>query len=130
MIASVLSHLPFCDRLWHICPYEVAGKFHYLRSDYASHYFVNYAVTVSCKYWMNSVIIKEHFFEEFAIDLIFKHLYSIIKIMFCFLYMRKNFVRKYTLPSKRKVYMFLAISESNKIALFILFNAYCTSGIT
>lgn len=87
-------------------------------------------MTVSCKSSMNSVINKEYYFDDY--DLRFKHLYiySIIKIVFCFHYMRKNFIRKYTSPSKSKVNLSLAISEGNKTVRFILFNAYCTSGIT
>lgn len=43
-----------------------------------------------------------------------------------FLYMQKNFVRKYTSPTKNKVNSFLAISESNTTERFILFHACCT----
>lgn len=35
------------DASYNLCPYEAFGKFHYMRTHYASHYFVNYAVTVS-----------------------------------------------------------------------------------
>lgn len=43
--------------------------------------------------------------------------------------MRKTFARKYSSPTKRKVTLFLAISEGNKTAQFILFNECCTFGI-
>lgn len=66
------------------CPYEASGKLNYLRTHYASHYFVNSAVAALCKSLINSVITKEHLFDIFVLR--FKHLcsYVMIKIMFCF----------------------------------------------
>lgn len=41
------------------CSYETFRKLYYLRTHYYLHYFVNCAVTASCKYLMNMFITGE-----------------------------------------------------------------------
>lgn len=43
-----------------------------------------------------------------------------MKSCFVFLHMRKKFVRKYILPKKREVNSFLALSESNNSAIYLI----------
>lgn len=61
-----------CDRLRQ---YEASGKCYYWRTHCASHYFVYYTVTASCKsIWILCKLLNKHYFNAFA--LISKHLYS------------------------------------------------------
>lgn len=47
-----------CDRFGPITVASVWRIIHYLRTHYASHYFVNYAVKVPCIYFTNNFITK------------------------------------------------------------------------
>lgn len=71
-----------CDRLRPttvVCLYELSGRYHYLGTYYACHYFVIYAVRTA----FNSCLTKKLYFDVFVFK--FKHLFRykwhIIQIM-------------------------------------------------
>lgn len=89
--------------------YEVSGKFCYLHTHCTSNFFVFYAVTC-----------KSFFWKALFLSVCFEIKFFYSDSNHAFHYMRENFKRKYTSPTKSKIYSFDAISGINS-SLYILF---------